>query len=191
MGAAIAALALDYGTWIVAEYFIFGVRVPGWATVVAGTMFLSGVQLLSMGVLGECIGRILDEVRQRPIYVVQMQGGRSNGAATGETQAKPHTKQEWQETGRFRIGNLPPPTHRRACGCCRRRRHGFPNQVAAGPARANTKRRSNCGSAASRRYTPTTHSKLRPITASRVAELTRALSNSITAATKASRPTTS
>ena len=73
----VAALALAYGAWIVIEYFLFGVQVPGWATLVAGTMFLSGVQLLSIGILGEYIGRIFDEVKQRPIYLVSAEGGHS------------------------------------------------------------------------------------------------------------------
>ena len=77
VGAVVAALALAYGVWIVVEYFLFGVQVPGWATLVAGTMFLSGVQLLSIGVLGEYIGRIFDEVKQRPIYLVSAEGGHS------------------------------------------------------------------------------------------------------------------
>ena len=77
VGAVVAALALAYGVWIVVEYFLFGVQVPGWATLVAGTMFLSGVQLLSIGILGEYIGRIFDEVKQRPIYLVSAEGGHS------------------------------------------------------------------------------------------------------------------
>ena len=77
VGAMVAALALAYGAWIVVEYFLFGVQVPGWATLVAGTMFLSGVQLLSIGILGEYIGRIFDEVKQRPIYLVSAEGGHS------------------------------------------------------------------------------------------------------------------
>ena len=77
VGAAVAALALAYGGWIVVEYFLFGIKVPGWATLVAGTMFLSGMQLLSIGILGEYIGRIFDEVKQRPIYLVSAEGGHS------------------------------------------------------------------------------------------------------------------
>ena len=75
LGAGIAAIALGYGCWIVIDHFIFGGDVPGWATLVAGTMFLSGVQLLSIGILGEYIGRIFDEVKQRPVYVVGMEAG--------------------------------------------------------------------------------------------------------------------
>ena len=75
VGAVIAALALGYGCWIVIDHFIFGVDVPGWATLVAGTMFLSGVQLLSIGILGEYVGRIFDEVKQRPVYIVGLEAG--------------------------------------------------------------------------------------------------------------------
>ena len=76
LGAAIATVALGYGVWIVIDHFLFGVDVPGWATLVAGTMFLSGVQLLSIGILGEYVGRIFNEVKQRPIYVVGTEAGR-------------------------------------------------------------------------------------------------------------------
>ena len=75
LGAGIATIALGYGCWIVIDHFVFGGDVPGWATLVAGTMFLSGVQLLSIGILGEYIGRIFDEVKQRPVYVVGMEAG--------------------------------------------------------------------------------------------------------------------
>lgn len=76
IGAAIAVAALGYGCWIVIERVIYGVDVPGWATVVAGMMFLSGVQLLSIGMLGEYVGRIFDEVKQRPVYLVGVEAGR-------------------------------------------------------------------------------------------------------------------
>ena len=75
VGAVIATLALGYGCWVVVDHFLFGVDVPGWATLVAGTMFLSGVQLLSIGILGEYVGRIFDEVKQRPVYVVGLEAG--------------------------------------------------------------------------------------------------------------------
>lgn len=44
--------------------------VPGWSTLAAGLMFFSGVQLISIGVLGEYLGRVYDEVKKRPLYVV-------------------------------------------------------------------------------------------------------------------------
>ncbi len=85
VGVAIAIAALVYGTWIVVEYAIYGVDVPGWATVVAGMMFLSGVQLLSIGMLGEYVGRIFDEVKQRPVYLVGGEAGRANFTSPSET----------------------------------------------------------------------------------------------------------
>ena len=84
LGTSIALAALGYGGWIVVEYWLYGVEVPGWATVVAGTMFLSGVQLLSIGILGEYIGRIFDEVKQRPIYIVSREAGEAMTALPGD-----------------------------------------------------------------------------------------------------------
>ena len=53
MGALIALLALGYGAWVVVEHFVEGHAAPGYATLVTSLMFFSGVQLLSVGVLGE------------------------------------------------------------------------------------------------------------------------------------------
>lgn len=85
IGALIALAALSYGSWIVIEHLIEGHPVPGWPTVVTSLMFFSGVQLLSIGILGEYVGRIFDEVKQRPIYLLGGQAGRSgiDGAAGG------------------------------------------------------------------------------------------------------------
>lgn len=70
VGALVAALALVYGAWIALDALLFGVDVAGWPTLAAGIMLFSGVQLMSIGILGEYIGRIYDEVKQRPTYVV-------------------------------------------------------------------------------------------------------------------------
>lgn len=75
VGGAVAGVALLYGVYIVLDHFIYGVDVPGWATLVAGIMLLSGIQLLSIGILGEYIGRIFDEVKQRPVYLVAHEAG--------------------------------------------------------------------------------------------------------------------
>jgi glycosyltransferase involved in cell wall biosynthesis len=75
VGVLIALCAIAFGCWIIAEHFIYGSDVPGWATLVTGMMFFSGVQLLSIGILGEYVGRIFDEVKQRPVYVVGSETG--------------------------------------------------------------------------------------------------------------------
>ncbi|MBC7956604.1 MAG: glycosyltransferase family 2 protein, partial [Cytophagales bacterium] len=65
VGALIAVGAIGFGVLIVIEHFVNGHDVPGWATLVTSLMFFSGVQLLSIGILGEYVGRIFDEVKQR------------------------------------------------------------------------------------------------------------------------------
>ena len=63
-------LALGYGGYLIVEHLLYGHPIPGWPTVVVGLMFSTGVQLLSIGILGEYVGRIFDEVKQRPLYLV-------------------------------------------------------------------------------------------------------------------------
>ena len=74
-GLILSALALGYGSWVVGEYFITGIAVPGYATIVVGMMFFSGIQLLSIGILAEYVGRIYEEVKQRPAYLISQRTG--------------------------------------------------------------------------------------------------------------------
>jgi glycosyltransferase involved in cell wall biosynthesis len=87
VGALIALGAIGFGLWIVIEHFIKGHDVPGWATLVTSLMFFSGVQLLSIGILGEYVGRIFDEVKQRPVYIVGGEAGRGALDAPAEPDA--------------------------------------------------------------------------------------------------------
>lgn len=75
LGLALATLALGYGAFVIAEYFLWGIDVPGYATLVVGLMFFSGIQLLSIGVLSEYVGRIYEEVKQRPMYLISQRFG--------------------------------------------------------------------------------------------------------------------
>lgn len=75
VGLILSAIALSYGAWVVGEYFITGIAVPGYATIVVGMMFFSGIQLLSIGVLAEYVGRIYEEVKQRPPYLISQRLG--------------------------------------------------------------------------------------------------------------------
>jgi glycosyltransferase involved in cell wall biosynthesis len=86
VGAFIALGAIVFAAWIVVEHFVHGHDVPGWATLVTGMMLFSGVQLLSIGILGEYVGRIFDEVKQRPVYVIGSESGQ--GALSHPTE--PH-----------------------------------------------------------------------------------------------------
>lgn len=70
IGGGVALLALLYGVWITLDTLLFGADLAGWPTLAAGIMLFSGVQLMSIGILGEYIGRIYDEVKRRPTYLV-------------------------------------------------------------------------------------------------------------------------
>ena len=71
VGAMIAFFALSYGTFLAVDTMMFGNPVPGYASIMVSVLFLGGVQLISLGVLGEYVGRILTETKQRPLYVVR------------------------------------------------------------------------------------------------------------------------
>lgn len=70
MGFIVSLLAFIYGCYIVFETLMFGNDVPGWATVAAGLMFSTGIQLVCIGVIGEYVGRLYEEVKQRPLYLI-------------------------------------------------------------------------------------------------------------------------
>lgn len=70
LGALIACISLLYGSFIVLRTLVFGIDIPGYASLMTTILFLGGVQLLSIGVLGEYLGRIFIEVKGRPVYVV-------------------------------------------------------------------------------------------------------------------------
>ncbi len=70
IGVLTSCVALSYGSWIVMRTLLFGADLPGWSTLVAAILFLGGIQLIAMGLLGEYIGHIFTEVKNRPHYIV-------------------------------------------------------------------------------------------------------------------------
>jgi glycosyltransferase involved in cell wall biosynthesis len=69
-GIGTATLAFLYALWIVFSTLFFGRETPGWATIVTAITFFGGLQLFALGVVGEYIGRIFDEVKGRPLYII-------------------------------------------------------------------------------------------------------------------------
>lgn len=70
IGFSIAALSIVYGAWIAARTLVFGIDVPGWSTLAAAIFLLGGVQLVSVGILGEYVARVFGEVKGRPGFIV-------------------------------------------------------------------------------------------------------------------------
>ena len=71
IGFIIASLAFGYGSWLVLRTLIFGIDIPGYASLITAVLFLGGIQLVGMGVLGEYIGRIFEETKARPLYILR------------------------------------------------------------------------------------------------------------------------
>lgn len=71
IGLLVMMLAFARGLWITFRVFIQGIDVPGYASLMVAMLFLGGIQLIFLGVIGEYIGRIYIETKQRPIYIVK------------------------------------------------------------------------------------------------------------------------
>jgi polyisoprenyl-phosphate glycosyltransferase len=74
-GLLLAIPALGYGAYLIVEHFTIGSDLAGWTTIVVSLMFLIGIQMLSLGIVGEYIGRIFEEVKGRPLFVVREELG--------------------------------------------------------------------------------------------------------------------
>ncbi|MGO8763791.1 MAG: glycosyltransferase family 2 protein [Limisphaerales bacterium] len=70
VGFCVAGFSIFYGAFLLLQRLIVGYNLPGFATLAVGLFFLGGVQLICLGILGEYIGRIHQEVKQRPPYIV-------------------------------------------------------------------------------------------------------------------------
>ena len=71
LGAIIALSTFSYGLYLVTEYMLLGNSVSGWTTLATSILFFAGINMLGLGIIGAYIARIFDEVKQRPLYVVQ------------------------------------------------------------------------------------------------------------------------
>ncbi|MEM1073416.1 MAG: glycosyltransferase family 2 protein [Pseudomonadota bacterium] len=74
-GLLFAIVSILYGAWIAVRTMVFGIDVPGWTTLAASIFLLGGVQLFSIGVLGEYLSRVFAEVKGRPGFIVAEEFG--------------------------------------------------------------------------------------------------------------------
>lgn len=70
MGFVSSALGLAYGIWIIVARLTRAVPVQGWSSLMVALLFFGGVQLVTLGIIGEYVGRIYDETRRRPLYLI-------------------------------------------------------------------------------------------------------------------------
>ena len=95
LGLIISFLALCYAMFILVKTLIFGADVPGFPTLIISVMFFAGVQLISLGVIGEYLGRMYEEVKGRPLFLVaETLGIDEETAAKGSRSAIPARRHE-------------------------------------------------------------------------------------------------
>ncbi|MEO1691603.1 MAG: glycosyltransferase family 2 protein, partial [Cyanobacteria bacterium J06631_6] len=75
VGTSISLVSLIYALFLVIRTLILGVDVPGYASLMVAILFLGGIQLITLGVLGEYLGRVYEEVKGRPLYFVREKYG--------------------------------------------------------------------------------------------------------------------
>ncbi len=92
LGVATALIAFAYAAWIVVKALLWGDPVAGWPTMMAVILLLGGVQLVALGVVGEYLGRLYMEAKQRPLYLVEQwrPAGVSSAWSTGEGEGHAH-----------------------------------------------------------------------------------------------------
>jgi glycosyltransferase involved in cell wall biosynthesis len=75
LGLAISLMAIGYSAVFLVSTLIFGAYIPGFPTLIISVMFFSGAQLISLGIMGEYLGRVYDEVKARPLYIIAEEVG--------------------------------------------------------------------------------------------------------------------
>ncbi|MBI2684067.1 MAG: glycosyltransferase family 2 protein [Actinobacteria bacterium] len=78
LGLASAAISLFAGVFVLVAQLVGAALVPGWASIMIVVLLFSGVQLLTLGIVGEYVGKIFDEVRRRPTYIIAERFGQGS-----------------------------------------------------------------------------------------------------------------
>lgn len=84
LGLLVSALAFILGIQILIEYLFHHQPVPGWPTLAVGMMFFAGIELLALGIIGEYVGNIFEEVKRRPLYLIAEEYGQHQQKQSGQ-----------------------------------------------------------------------------------------------------------
>jgi glycosyltransferase involved in cell wall biosynthesis len=85
LGLFVSACAFLFALFILVEALFFGIDAPGFPTLIISIMLFSGIQLISLGVIGEYLGRVYEEVKGRPLFVVSREIGLGEDRGTQPT----------------------------------------------------------------------------------------------------------
>ncbi len=88
VGLAVAAVAMTYGLFIVVHAMTSGIDVPGYASLMTVVLFMGGIQLVTLGVIGEYVSRLFIESKQRPLYLVDEEIGGTTAAVQTPREAE-------------------------------------------------------------------------------------------------------
>lgn len=83
LGSFISLLSFAVAFYFIVRTVLFGADVPGYPSLIVSVMFFAGIQLMSLGIIGEYIGRIFAEVKRRPLYVVAERIGGASASGEG------------------------------------------------------------------------------------------------------------
>ena len=75
IGGIIASFAFIFGIYILLHTMLYGTNLPGYSSIMVVMLFLGGIQLMSLGIIGEYVGRIYRETKHRPLYIVEEKEG--------------------------------------------------------------------------------------------------------------------
>uniref|UniRef100_B8HV83 Glycosyl transferase family 2 n=1 Tax=Cyanothece sp. (strain PCC 7425 / ATCC 29141) TaxID=395961 RepID=B8HV83_CYAP4 len=108
IGLGLSLLALFYACFLILRTLIYGVDMPGYASIMVGVLFLGGIQLITLGVIGEYLGRVYEEVKGRPLYLVRDFYGiaLSRSAVDPDPRLNSGGTRELQRTGSTENGEL-------------------------------------------------------------------------------------
>ena len=91
LGFLVALIAFGVMIYAIYSKYIIGTAVPGWTSIIISTLFIGGVQLIGIGIIGEYISRIASNVRNRPLYIIESMGGNPGSKENNTCGNEPQT----------------------------------------------------------------------------------------------------